>query len=268
MGRAADWDARRYHRVAQPHAGWGASVLDRLRLRGDEVVLDAGCGSGRVTAQLLERLPHGRLLAMDRSPAMLEEARSTLAPFGEQVSFVQADLLELDRAIPAHTVDVVFSTATFHWIDDHERLFRGLRNVLRGGGRLVSQFGGGRNLAAFMRATDAVSAREPYRADLEGQQLWRFFYTPEQTVARLQAAGFTDADAWLEPSPQTFPTAEAFREFARAVVLRNHLNALPPEQHEAFEASVAEQVHQRMGAYTLDYVRLNADATAQNSDPK
>src|SRR5438067_13929126 len=99
MTGGADWDATRYHRVAQPHAAWGANVLDRLELRGDEVVLDAGCGSGRVTAQLLERLPRGRVIAADLSPAMLAEARSVLQPFGDQVAFVQADLLDVDRAL-------------------------------------------------------------------------------------------------------------------------------------------------------------------------
>src|SRR5437762_9764659 len=112
MTTTADWDASRYHRVAQPHAVWGASVLDRLRLRGNEVVLDAGCGSGRVTAQLLEHLPAGRVIAADLSPAMLQEARVALAQFSEQVTFVQTDLLDIDTALKTDRVDAVFSTAT------------------------------------------------------------------------------------------------------------------------------------------------------------
>src|SRR5690348_7585666 len=122
----AEWDATRYHRVAQPHAAWGASVLDRLELRGDERVLDAGCGSGRVTAQLLERLPEGHVIAVDNSRAMLDQARQTLAAFGERVTFVEADLLEVDRALAGDTVDLIFSTAVFHWIRDHSRLFAAL----------------------------------------------------------------------------------------------------------------------------------------------
>jgi trans-aconitate 2-methyltransferase len=262
MARAGDWDAARYQRVAEPHARWGASVLDRLQLSGDEVVLDAGCGSGKVTAQLLERLPRGRLIAVDSSPAMLAEAHTTLAAFEAQVSYVQTDLLELDRAITEQKVDAVFSTATFHWIDDHPRLFRAVHGVLRQGGQLVSQFGGGTNLAELMRATDTVCQREPYRQHLEGKKLWRYYASPEETRARLQQVGFSEVEAWLEDSPQTFPTETAFTDFARTVNLRNHLNALPPEQRDAFAQNVAEQVRTTMGAYTLDYVRLNADARA------
>jgi trans-aconitate 2-methyltransferase len=258
----ADWDAARYHRVAQPHAVWGASVLDRLVLRGDEMVLDAGCGSGRVTAQLLERVPNGHVLAADRSRAMLAEARTTLERFGTRVTFVEADLLEIDRALEPGSVDAVFSTATFHWIDDHARLFGALRRVMRAAARLIAQFGGGDNLVEFMRATDAVAARQAYAAQLKGKSLWRFYYSAEQTRQRLQAAGFTWIEAWLEPSPQTFADAEALGDFARAVVLRNHLAELPPELHQAFVDEVTEQIQQRLGGWVLDYVRLNVDASA------
>ena len=262
MATTADWDASRYHRVAQPHASWGASVLDRLRLEGDELVLDAGCGSGKVTQQLLERLPRGGVIAADLSPAMLEEARSTLKAFGERVSFIQSDLLEMDTTLEETKVDAVFSTATFHWVTDHPRLFKALHNVLKPHGSLVSQFGGGDNLAEFMRAADAVAKRSEYATDLQGKKLWRYFATPEQTQQRLRTAGFTKADAWLEPSPQTFESEQAFTEFARAVVLRNHLNALPEAKHEPFAHEVAQEVQRRMSGFVLDYVRLNADAIA------
>jgi trans-aconitate 2-methyltransferase len=256
-----DWDAAGYHRVAQPHSVWGANVLDRLALRGDEVVLDAGCGSGRVTARLLERLPSGRVIAADLSPAMLDEARATLEPFAPRVSFVQTDLLEVDRALEPDSVDAVFSTATFHWIDDHARLFGVLQRVMRKpGGRLVAQFGGGDNLAEFMRATEAVAQRGPFAEHLQGKSLWRFYYTPEQTRARLEGAGFTAIDAWLEASPQTFASAAALGEFMRAVVLRNHLAALPSELHAQFVEQVSAEIQRRLGGRTLDYVRLNVDA--------
>ncbi len=260
---AGDWDASRYHRVAQPHAAWGASVLDRLRLQGDEVVLDAGCGSGKVTLQLLERLPRGRVIGADLSPAMLEEARAPRAGVAEQVTYIQTDLLEIDSRL-SERVDAVFSTATFHWIDDHARLFGALHQVLKPSGRLVSQFGGGDNLAAFMRATDAVASRTEYATYLSGtgKNLWRYYTSPDQTQQRLEAAGFTDVEAWLEPSPQTFADEAAFVDFARAVVLRNHLNALPVAKREDFAHEVAHQVATAAAGYVLDYVRLNADATA------
>jgi len=255
----ANWDASRYHRVAQPHATWGTSVLDRLELAGDEVVLDAGCGSGRVTAQLVERLPTGKVIAVDQSAAMLAEAKTTLARWESQVTFLEADLLEIDQLLET-PVNVVFSTAVFHWIADHPRLFKALRGVLQPDGYLVAQCGGAGNLAEFMRAADAVAERSPFDPILHGRDLWRFFYTPEETEARLLAAGFGRARAWLEPSPQHFADHAALADFCRGVVLTNHVAALPEPLRADFVTQVVEEVVKRQGGYTLDYVRLNLDA--------
>ncbi len=150
----ADWDARTYDRVADPQTRWGATVLDRLPLRGDERVLDAGCGSGRVTELLLERLPDGQVVALDGSAAMIDEARRRLATAeaAGRVTFVTADLLDPLPIDPP--VDAILSTATFHWITDHDALFRNLAAVIRPGGRFVAQCGGAGNVATVLAAAE------------------------------------------------------------------------------------------------------------------
>jgi trans-aconitate 2-methyltransferase len=259
----AEWDAGRYHAVARPHAAWGADVLDRLALVGDETVLDAGCGSGRVTAQVLDRLPHGRVIAADISISMLDQARQTLAQAAAdgRVTFLHADLLEIDQALPT-PVDVIFSTAVFHWIPDHPRLFGALRRVVKSSGRLVAQCGGAGNLAGFMRATDHVAAQPPFADVLRGLDLWRFYATPAETITRLEAAGFSQPTAWLEPSPQTFADHQALAAFCRAVVLTSHVAALPPALQAGFVDRVTDEIARREGAFSLDYVRLNLAASA------
>ena len=112
-----DWDASTYERLSAPLTEMGTDVLDRLVLRGDETVLDAGCGTGGVTRLLRERLPRGRVIAVDGAPSMVAQARELLPA---DVDVRQADLLELELDVP---VDAVLSTATFHWVTDHERLF-------------------------------------------------------------------------------------------------------------------------------------------------
>src|SRR4051794_2862296 len=108
---AREWDGRSYDRVSGPMAEMAGPVLDRLPLEGGETVIDAGCGSGRVTEALLERLPHGRVIAVDASQDMLDAARERLAD--DRVRFVRSDLVELDLGEQA---DAILSTATFHWI--------------------------------------------------------------------------------------------------------------------------------------------------------
>ena len=192
---AGDWNATSYDRVADPQTRWGAEVLERLPLEGDETVLDAGCGTGRVTELLLARLPRGRVVALDASAGMLVQARQRLGRFGDQVEYVEADL---GRPLPlAPPVDAVLSTATFHWVLDHDALFENLAAVLRPGGWLVAQCGGFGNVATLLRV-----AREVH----PGFSRQHNFQTPEATRARLQASGFDHVDAWLsDADPAIIP---------------------------------------------------------------
>jgi trans-aconitate 2-methyltransferase len=131
--RTRDWDATTYKRVALPHEEWARAVLDRLGLKGGESVLDAGCGSGRTTAIVIERLPEGRVIAVDGSPSMVEEVREVLRP-GDEALVSDLTKLELEE-----TVDAVFSTAVFHWILDHDALFARMRAALKDGGRFAAE---------------------------------------------------------------------------------------------------------------------------------
>ena len=153
-----DWDAATYDRVSAPQVEWALRVLERLPLRGDETVLDAGCGSGRVTQLLIERLPHGHVVAVDSAPSMVEHAREALDP--ERATVFQANLTELELAEP---VDAAFSNAVFHWVPDHDALFARLHAALRPGGRLVAQCGGEGNVERFHDAAKAVGARAALR---------------------------------------------------------------------------------------------------------
>ena len=190
-----DWDAATYHRVSGPHVEWASALLDRLDLRGDETVLDAGCGSGRVTLMLLERLPRGHVVAVDQATSMVEHAREAL---GDRATVFRADLMELALDEP---VDAVFSNAVFHWVPDHDRLFARLFAALRPGGRLVAQCGGEGNVAAFHRAARAAASKPPYAEHLAGWEGPWNFAGPGDTAARLRRAGFESVETWLEPYP-------------------------------------------------------------------
>ena len=194
-----EWDAETYDAVSDPQFNWGMEVLERLELRGDEVALDAGCGSGRVTAELAKRLPDGRVIAVDGSEAMVAKGRASA--WGRRLYLV-ADLSELEIEEP---VDLVFSTATFHWILDHDRLFARLRAALRPGGRLVAQCGGEGNVAEHARAIATVAARPEFAGHFgEMTGIWNFA-SAEETEGRLREAGFSEARCWLEPKPVTPP---------------------------------------------------------------
>jgi trans-aconitate 2-methyltransferase len=254
----ADWDGKAYERISEPQFRWGRRVLERLALRGDETVVDSGCGAGRLTEKLVERLPRGRVVALDASESMLERARERLARFGDRVSFVKADAAKYVAAPP---VDAVFSTATFHWVLAHESLFASILASLRPGGVLVAQCGGAGNLARLRSRTAAMRALPAYATAFEGfREPWNYA-TPDETRARLRAAGFTAIDAGLEPAPTPFDDADTFREFLTKVILRDELPRLPSDDARAtYVGGLVDAAAKDDPPFVLDYVRLNLDA--------
>jgi trans-aconitate 2-methyltransferase len=220
------WDAATYERVADPQAEWAREIIARAAIQPGEVVLDAGCGGGRVTQQLLELTPH--VIAVDADAAMVEQARSKLPA---SVPVFHRSLLDLELDEP---VDVVFSCAVFHWITDHDRLFERLHRVLKPGGRLVAQCGGLGNVQNVL--------------DIVGERRGRWLYaSAEETEERLARAGFETARAWLEPK-QT--TVADMATFIATVILHED-----PDARASAERVAAQIDH-------IDYVRLNIEATA------
>ena len=244
-----DWDAATYDRVSDVQFAWALEQLGRLPLRGDEVVLDAGCGSGRVTAELIKRVPRGRVYGVDVAPSMVAHARERL---GEAATVLRQDLLELDLPEP---VDVVFSNATFHWIEDHETLFVTLARALKPQGRLIAQCGGEGNVASFLRVVDSVAKDERFAPYFEGWRWPGHFASASDTSARLRRAGFAEISCWLEPRPVT---PSDLVPFVQAVCLVRHMDQLPEQLRPSFR----DQVLERLGSpVTIDYVRLNMTAS-------
>jgi trans-aconitate 2-methyltransferase len=229
----------------------GREVLERLPLQRDETVIDAGCGSGRVTEALLARVPEGRVIGVDASASMIEAARERL---GDAVELHVADLASLDLGVRA---DAILSTATFHWIADHDALFGRLHAHLRPGGLLVAQCGGQGNIAGVHAAAREVMARPPYAEHFEGWSGPWNFATSQDTERRLRVAGFADARAWLQERPVTPDDPHGY---LTEINLGAHLSRLPGDLHAAFVDDVIE----RLGGapVTIDYVRLNIDAIA------
>ncbi len=236
----SDWDAATYDKVSDPQARWALAVIERIE-GSPARILDAGCGSGRVTELLIERFPQARVFAVDASQAMVERARQRLGSRAEVLQGNLTDPLHIDA------VDAVFSNAVFHWIDDHPKLFANLASLLRPDGQLVAQWGGFGNIENMLEVTRRLGGPQPYE---------RNFATPEETKHRLEVAGFGDVQAWLEPAPTQFDSRDAFATYLRTVCLRVHLDLLPPDEQDAYVDAVVDA----MPDLRIDYVRLNAVA--------
>ncbi len=252
MSAVRGWNADAYHRVSGPQVAMSGAVIDRLELRGDETVLDAGCGSGRVTRLLLDRLPQGRVIAVDADAKMVARARSELHDAPADVR--QADLATLRLGDGEH-VDAVFSNATFHWVPDHDALFAALAAALRPGGRISAQCGGEGNVAAVHEAALRAAADAGLADRFADWPMPWNFASPQLTERRLRAAGFQAVSCWLQPWPVEPDEPRAYLE---TVCLGPHLERLEPDEHERFLDAVMLRLGERP---VLDYVRLNIVAS-------
>ena len=238
------WDARTYDRSSAPQQAWASDVLARLEgIAQDATVLDVGCGTGRVTEALPALVPRGRVLAMDASEDMVALARKRL---GDRAHVWCQDVLDLD--LDEH-VDAIVSTATFHWVTDHDRLWARLARALRPGGVLEVQCGGEGNIDRVREVIDAAARDEA--PELVGWSPWTFA-GPQETERRLRAAGFGRTRCWLEERPTHPQDVDAF---VRTSILPAHLARLPEPRRERFAAAVVAGVR-----LPLDYVRLNVSA--------
>ncbi len=257
MSKRTYWDAEVYEKIGTPMRGWAQKLIEDLGLRGDETVLDAGCGSGSVTFDLLEKLPNGKIYALDSSPEMVAQISKSVAERGITNVFPsEADLTNFTLPEP---VDVVFSNAVFHWIPDDDGLFGSLYRAAKPGGRLRAQCGGyGNNVRLFGAAAD-LDKRQPYAEHLAGKDLEpRTYRRPEEAIAALERNGWTDVRAELFESPVVFEDDDSAVLYLRTIMLQPQIERLPEDLSEPFLRDVIAEVIARHGEpFVADYVRLD-----------
>jgi trans-aconitate 2-methyltransferase len=253
------WNAAAYDIVSTVQERWGLAVIEGLPLNGDETVLDAGCGSGRVTAHLLEKVPNGYLFGVDKSQAMIDQASAKLSACADRSQFICSDLCEVTLS---KKVDVVFSNAVFHWVPDHQRLFDHLGSLMRSGGTFRTQCGGKGNLAEAKRIADTVRELLEYRSYFRTWEYPTNYAGAEETADRMIAAGFTRVYTDLTEAPTDFDSRDSFTAFVQNVVLLPYLSRLPDEEtKQAFLTKYVDEIAKAFsGRYWLDYVRLNIRA--------
>jgi trans-aconitate methyltransferase len=263
MTQPVEWNAEHYHVVSRPHEVWGARVLDRVPREGIGVAIDAGCGTGKITRELLDRLPEATVYALDVSSSMLAVAERELAPiYGDRVRFQQADLATVTGSEIRTTADLIFSTATFHWVKDHDQLFPRLFDLLNPGGSLIAQCGGGPNIATLCDRMAELMTSPQFTEYFDGWTDPWYFASAEETANRLKATGFTDVWTAVEPHPAPMADADEYRSFITTVVIRDQLARLPDQaRKDTFVAELTRQAATDDPPYELDYWRLNMTAT-------
>jgi len=211
------WNPEEYAKSSAAQLAWARELIARLKLRGDESVLDVGSGDGKVTAEIAAALPRGRVLGLDGSPQMVEFARAHYdARRFPNLEFVCMDArrIELNRCF-----DIVFSNAALHWIEDHPAVLNGLSRIMRRGGRLILSCGGRGNAVDILEAVHRVTARESWSKYFEGFAFPYHFYGPDEYSRWLPEAGWSSLRVELVPREMSHPGREGLAAWIRTTWL-------------------------------------------------
>jgi trans-aconitate 2-methyltransferase len=252
------WDAETYDAVSSIQEAWGRKVIEWRSWQGNETVMDAGCGTGRLTKVLAQKVPAGMNYAVDIDRNMIEVAARNLKDAGN-VKFLESDIST--AGLPAK-VDVIFSNAAIHWILDHRKLFENFWQILDDKGEVMIQCGGRGNLEKIISILDEIRQRDEFKPFFAGWKESWYFAKPEDTSRLLQDIGFKNVQAYLMEDSATFANRNSFALFAKTVVMKPYLARLPDHQKDPFLKSFLDEIeaHHKSICWVMDYIRLNIRA--------
>jgi trans-aconitate 2-methyltransferase len=256
------WNPEDYAKHSAAQLAWARELIARLDLRGDESVLDIGCGDGKVTAEIAAALPRGYVVGLDGSREMIEFAQAHYPP-GQfpNLEFVGMDArqIRLERSF-----DLIFSNAALHWIEDHLAVLKGVSRVMRQGARLIISCGGRGNAVEILKAVGAVTANDRWRKYFQGFAFPYHFYGPEEYRHWLPQAGLTPLRVELLPKDMIHPGADGLAAWIRTTWLPFTERVPESEREKMIQDVVSEYLHRfpadASGNVRVKMVRLEAEA--------
>ena len=259
------WNAAAYATNSVVQQSWARELIARLKLRGDEHILDLGCGDGKITAELARTVPHGVVTGADASAEMIAFAQQKFSKSEiPNLQFLVCDV----RAIRfPDKFDLVFSNAALHWVDDHQAILRGAAEALKPGGRLAISCGGKGNAHDVFLALRPEMRLKRWREFFRRMPMPYFFYAPSDYKTWLPKAGFKIQHLKLAPKDATYAGADGFATWLRTTWIP-YVQRVPENLREEFIEAVTQryiakhppvadrQVHVRMVRLEIEAVRI------------
>ena len=259
------WNAAEYAANSTVQQTWARELIARLHLRGDEHILDVGCGDGKITAEIARAVPHGLVTGVDASIEMISFAQKTFPSASHaNLSFQVTDARRIETLAAPRPFDLIFSNAALHWVDDHQAILRGAAAVLKSGGRLMVSCGGKGNAHDVFLALRPEMRLKRWRECFRGMTMPYFFHAPEAYGKWLPKFGFKICQLELAPKDVLYAGAAGLATWLRATWLP-YVQRVPENVREEFIAAVTHRYLTRhpldnAGQVRVRMVRLEIDA--------
>jgi trans-aconitate 2-methyltransferase len=234
-----EFDGKKYEQASAHQKEWGAKVIAELALRGDESVLDLGCGDGVLTSMIADQLPRGRVLGIDASQGMIDAA---MPKASANLDFRLMDIDDLDFE---EEFDVIFSNATLHWVKDHCKLLCNVRRALRPSGRVRFDFAGEGNCINFFETIREAMALDPFASAFDGFEWPWYMPSVADYTALASESGLRNVRVWGGNADRYFPDKEAMIRWIDQPSLVPLLPRLPESERGAFRDYVVRRMVER-----------------------
>jgi trans-aconitate methyltransferase len=265
------WDARTYDQVSRlVQYKWGQQVIKWRKWLGNEVVMDAGCGSGLLTKELAKQVPRGKVYAVDLDSNMIKQAKNNLKSF-DNVVIIQSSFT--DVKLPRQ-VDVIFSNSALHWVLDHRKAFQYFWEMLKpmndSDSQLLIQCGGYGNLQQTITVLERIAHSDSFKSYFaDWKQPW-YFAKPEDTSKLLREIGYVNTKVYYSDDGVILPNQRIYSKFVKTVVMKPYLDHLSSHNadydtdklKDVFLGLFLDEVENYSGgklnkSWSLDFVRLN-----------
>ncbi len=256
MTQTYEFDGKKYEQASSHQQQWGGDLIAELCLRGNESVLDLGCGDGTLSARIAKLVPDGKVIGIDASQGMIDTARQKGRV---NLEFLLMDINEID--FPKE-FDVVFSNATLHWVRDHKRLLANVKRCLRPKGRFRFDFAGEGNCFHFFKVVREAISRPEFSACFAGFQWPWYMPRVDEYAALMGKSGLSNTRVWTENRDRFFPNAGAMTQWIDQPSIVPFLAHLPDSARSAFRdyvvARMIEETRLDDGRCFETFRRINA----------